>query len=228
MFDAISPTYDFLNHLLSFNLDRLWRRAAVKALHVQPDGTYLDLCTGTGDVALLLQKGSEARVAGLDFSSGMLRLARKKAIRSGGKLFLARGNALAVPFRDGVLDGVVVAFGVRNFEDWDRGLSEIARALKPGGRAVILEFSEPGKGPFGCAYLHYFRRVLPFVGHVVSGRPGAYAYLPATVAGFPRPAEVERKLAEAGLGNVFKRTFAGGAVVLYVAERRSPITAVPV
>jgi demethylmenaquinone methyltransferase/2-methoxy-6-polyprenyl-1,4-benzoquinol methylase len=219
MFDAISPTYDTLNHLLSLNLDRLWRRAAVRALQAKADGLYLDLCTGTGDVAFHLKKSSRARVAGVDFSSGMLRQARRKAARSGDKLLFVRGDAMAIPFKGGSLDGVVVAFGVRNFEDLDRGLSEMARVLKPGGHAVILEFGEPRKGPFGSAYLLYFRRVLPFLGRVVSRRPGAYSYLPATVASFPAPELMEQRMAEAGLRVVLRRPLTGGAIVLYAAER---------
>ena len=219
MFDAISPTYDFLNRLLSFGQDGLWRRAAVKALKIRPDGIYLDLCTGTGDVALLAKKMFGARVAGLDFSSGMLGLARKKAARSGCQLLLARGDALAVPFKGCSLDGVVVAFGLRNFEDWDRGLSEMARTLKPGGRAVILEFAEPHGRPFGLVYRVYFRRVLPFIGRIVSGRPRAYAYLPATVTRFPNPDEIKQRMALTGLSVVLTRLIAGGAVVLYAAER---------
>lgn len=219
MFDAISPTYDILNHLLSLNLDRLWRRAAIRALQAKPDGLYLDLCTGTGDVALHLKKSSRARVAAIDFSYGMLRQAHRKEARSGSKILLARGDAMAVPFKGGSLDGLVVAFGVRNFEDLDRGLSEMARVLKPGGRAVILEFGEPRRGPFGSVYLLYFRRVLPFLGRAVSGQPSAYSYLPATVAGFPAPELMERRMAEAGLKVILRRPLTGGVVILYAAER---------
>lgn len=222
MFDAVAPTYDLLNHLLSFNLDRLWRRAAVRELAPRDGAVVLDLCAGSGDVALLLARRSRARVIGADFSAAMLGVARGKARRAGVPLPLVRADAMALPFRSSSLDGITVAFGVRNFEDLKSGLGEMARVLKPGGRAVILEFSEPRGGLFGHLYLFYFRRVLPLVGRLVSGRPGAYAYLPATVAIFPEPEGVSRCLEQAGLTSTAARRLAAGAVMLYVAEARAP------
>jgi demethylmenaquinone methyltransferase / 2-methoxy-6-polyprenyl-1,4-benzoquinol methylase len=217
MFDAISGTYDFLNHLLSLNIDKSWRGKAVRALDVRPGGLYADLCTGTGDMAFLaLRDGS--RVVGVDFSGGMLHLARKKA-GPASALFLVCGDAMALPLAGGLFDGASVAFGVRNFEDLDRGLSEMARLLKPGGRAVILEFSQPGRSLFGLLYGFYFRVLLPLVGRLVSRKPGAYAYLPASVESFPKPGEVERKLAAVGLHPAMRESLTGGAVTLFVAER---------
>lgn len=222
MFDAVAPTYDLLNHMLSFNLDRLWRRAAVRELAPRDGAVILDLCAGSGDVALLLARRSGARVIGADFSAAMLEAARGKARRAGVPLPLVRADAMALPFRSGVLDGITVAFGVRNFEDLDAGLREMARTLKPGRRAVILEFSEPRGSLFGRLYLFYFRRVLPLVGRLISGRPGAYAYLPATVSVFPGPEGVSRRLEQAGLAPVAARRLTAGAVMLYVAEARTP------
>lgn len=222
MFDAVAPRYDLLNHLLSFNLDRLWRRAAARALAPEADGVYLDLCTGSGDLALLIARRAGARVVGADFSEGMLRLARRKAARARVPLLLVQADGLALPFRDRSLEGVAIAFGARNFQDLDAGLGESARILKEGGRAVILEFSEPRGRLFGPLYLFYFRKVLPWVGRAVSRRPGAYEYLPASVSVFPTPEEVEDRLRRAGLVALARRRLAFGAVVLYVAQRATP------
>jgi demethylmenaquinone methyltransferase/2-methoxy-6-polyprenyl-1,4-benzoquinol methylase len=219
MFDAIAPTYDRLNHVLSLGLDVLWRRSAVKALAPVPGGKYLDLCTGSGDLAFQILTRPGARVFGVDFSAAMIDLAREKARRRGARLGLVRADALALPVPERSLDGITVAFGVRNFQDLDRGLREMARVLKPGGRAVVLEFSEPRKGPFGFLYRSYFKHALPRLGRLVSGDPGAYSYLPATVALFPGPAELAKRLKSAGMDSVKFRLLSGGAVALYTAER---------
>ena len=219
MFDAISPTYDLLNHMLSFNVDRLWRRELVSALDARLEGLYLDLCSGTGDVALLLKGAKGGRVVAIDFSAGMLLRAGRKAKRAGRSLLLARADAMALPLAGGAFDGVAVAFGVRNFENLDRGLQEIARVLKPGGRAAILEFAEPRRGTFALLYSFYFHRVLPVIGRVVSGLAGAYAYLPATVAGFPSADEFAGRLTAAGFVPLDRKPLTGGIAMLHVAAR---------
>lgn len=219
MFGAIAPTYDLLNHLLSFNVDRRWRARAVGALGPAAGKRYLDLCAGTGDLALaLLARSPLSRVVGADFSRPMLLRAPAKARRRKVDLPLAEADALALPFKDGTFDGLAVAFGVRNFEDLDRGLSEMARVLKPGGRAVILEFSRP-RGLFGWAYRFYFGRVLPRVGRLVSKDAHAYGYLPATVEAFPGPGELASRLEAAGFGAVSHAPLTFGIATVTVAVR---------
>lgn len=216
MFGAIAPTYDLLNHLLSLNVDRLWRHRAVEALHPRPGEVVVDLCTGTGDLALALGRRG-ARVLGVDFSRPMLERARRKG---GGRPFRwVLGDALRLPLRDRCADGITVAFGVRNFEDLPAGLQEMARVLKPGGRLVVLEFSQPRPGCFGFLYRLYFQKVLPAVGHVVSGVRGPYGYLPATVDLFPGPEAFAELLREAGFGAVVQRPLTGGIATLHAARR---------
>lgn len=221
MFGAIAPTYDLLNHLLSLNRDRAWRRVAAAALAPRPGWRILDLCTGTGDLGLdLALRG--ARVTGADFSQPMLARAREKARRSRAELALARGDAMALPFRDGVFHGASVAFGVRNFEDLRRGLGEIHRVLFPGGRLAVLEFSSPGGRLWGPLYRFYFRKVLPLLGRLVSGDSGAYAYLPETVGGFPPPEAFGEILREAGFRVELQRRLTFGVVHLHLARKAGP------
>lgn len=219
MFDAIAPTYDLLNHLLSFNVDRRWRRRAVRALAPSPGQRLLDLCAGTGDLALaLLEAERSCRVVGADFSRPMLLRAPSKAQRSGVALPLVEADAMALPFRDAAFDGVTVAFGVRNFEDLDRGFQEMARVLRPGGRAVILEFSRP-RGLFGWFYRVYFGQILPRVGRLISRDAHAYGYLPATVAGFPAAPELTTRLEAAGFSGVAHTPLTFGIATISAARR---------
>ncbi|OYW05433.1 MAG: bifunctional demethylmenaquinone methyltransferase/2-methoxy-6-polyprenyl-1,4-benzoquinol methylase [Acidobacteria bacterium 37-65-4] len=220
MFSAIASTYDFLNHVLSLNVDRRWRRIAVSALAPRQGDCILDLCTGTGDLAFALMGRSEARVVGVDFSAGMLAVARRKARERGLPLPLVQADALALPFSDECFEGAMVAFGVRNFEDLDAGLREMARVLKPGGRLAILEFSSPDRPFFGALYWFYFCRVLPRVGRLVSGADGPYSYLPATVEGFPSPQALAGKLAAQGFQLLAQRPLTGGIVTLHLVEKR--------
>lgn len=219
MFGAIAGTYDLLNHLLSLNVDRYWRRLAVDALSPAREDVYLDLCTGTGDLALALLKRRQTRVVGADFSGPMLGIARKKAHRDGYDLPLARADALALPFPAETFDGVMVAFGVRNFQDLDQGLREMARVLKPGGKVAILEFSSPGRSVFGAFYSFYFRRILPLVGRLVSGKSGPYTYLPATVEDFPDAPALAARLEAAGLTVEAQRPLTGGIATLHLCAR---------
>ena len=190
MFSDIAPTYDLLNRLLSFGVDRLWRKRAVASLlrdSVGEEARFLDLATGTADVALEVhrQAGSGARVVGVDFAYPMLARGKAKAKKRGGTLSLIQGDGLSLPFRDGAFDGVIIAFGLRNFEDREAGLAEMGRVLKKGGRLVVLEFGHP-EGLFGLLYAFYFRVLLPVVGRLVSAHRSAYNYLPSTVYEFPR------------------------------------------
>jgi len=210
MFTAIAPRYDFLNHLLSLNVDRSWRRAAVARLgwEARPDGVYLDLCAGTMDLAAELARrdGFRGRVLGADFVVPMLARGRHKAPR----ILPVAADALTLPFPDARFDGALVGFGVRNLADLDRGLHEAARVLKPGARLVILEFATPRFPPLRAAYGFYFRRVLPAIGRLVSKHRDAYTYLPESVLAFPEPEALAQHLVAAGFSRVaFERLTAG-------------------
>lgn len=218
MFTAIAPTYDLLNHVLSLNVDRYWRRKAVDALSPEEGCFYVDLCTGTGDLALALLKRVKARVLGVDFSSGMLRRAGRKSGSNPNFLF-ARGNALALPLKNDSVDGVMVSFGVRNFEDLDRGFSEMVRVVKRGGKIVILELSTPSGKIFGAPFLFYFRHILPFLGRIASPSSSAYRYLPASVQALPDPEELSARLKKAGATPLFRRSLTGGIATLYCARK---------
>lgn len=190
MFDRISPKYDALNHLLSFNIDKVWRRKAAKEVAKHHPADILDLATGTADLAIALAKHNpQARIIGIDISERMLEIGHEKVKQQKleNQIVLRFGDAATLPFEDGTFDVVTVAFGVRNFEDLDKGLSEISRVLKPGGQAVILEFSMPEKFPVKQLYQFYFKRVLPIIGKRVSKDESAYTYLPSSVERFPMP-----------------------------------------
>jgi demethylmenaquinone methyltransferase/2-methoxy-6-polyprenyl-1,4-benzoquinol methylase len=220
MFTAIAPRYDFLNHVLSFNLDRRWRRQAVDALawESRPSGQYLDLCAGTLDLAVELQgrSGFNGSVVGADFAVPMLSLGRHKDRR----VVAVGADAVQLPFPDETFDGCMVAFGIRNLESVDAGLAEMARVIKPGGRVVILEFSLPRRWPMRPLYLGYFRFVLPHVGRLVSKHTSAYGYLPDSVHAFPEPARVVGQIGAHGFGAVRHRSLTFGVTGLYDAVRQ--------
>jgi demethylmenaquinone methyltransferase/2-methoxy-6-polyprenyl-1,4-benzoquinol methylase len=210
MFTAIAPRYDLLNHLLSLNVDRRWRRTAVRRIgwEARPAGIYLDLCCGTMDLAAELARapGFHGNVVGADFVVPMLARGRNKAPR----IAPVGADALALPFPDARFDGAMCAFGVRNLADLDAGLAEAARVLRPGARFVVLEFATPRLAPLRAAYLFYFRRVLPVVGRVVSKHTGAYTYLPESVLAFPEPEALARRLAGAGFSEIGVERLTGG------------------
>jgi len=222
MFSAIAPRYDFLNRLLSAGCDRLWRREAVRATGLPPEGRLLDVCTGTADMALeAARQFPGARVAGVDFSAAMLDLGRGKAARAGcgGRIRLSVASAERLPFPEGAFDAATMAFGLRNIPDRGRALRELHRVLRPGGRAVILEFSTPPNPLFRPLYLWYFHRLLPRIGRWVSGHRSAYGYLPASVAEFPLPEGVAAWLGEAGFREVSYRRLTWGIVAIHVGRR---------
>jgi demethylmenaquinone methyltransferase/2-methoxy-6-polyprenyl-1,4-benzoquinol methylase len=219
MFAAIAPRYDFLNHLLSLNMDRRWRRAAVARLgwESHPGGTYLDLCAGTMDLAAALvgRPGFRGRVIGADFVVPMLAGGRRKAVRAAP----VGADALALPFPDASFDGAMVGFGVRNLADLDAGLGEAARVLKPGARFVVLEFTTPRFAPLRAAYLLYFRRVLPAIGRTVSKHTDAYSYLPESVLEFPDPDTLAARLRAAGFHEVRYTLLTGGICAIHHGTR---------
>ena len=221
IFSEIAPRYDLLNHLLSLNVDRLWRRRAIRMLAWErtPDGVYVDLCAGTLDVGAELARrpGFRGIVIGADFAEPMLRAGQGKAPRS--RLVPVVADALALPIADGVAAGAIVAFGIRNLSDLDAGLRETLRTLRPGGRFVILEFSTPRVRFIRALYHFYFRRVLPFVGRLVSGHRTAYRYLPESVASFPDEARLARCMEEAGFRDVRWRSLTLGIAAVHWGER---------
>lgn len=223
MFDAIAGRYDLLNRVLSAGRDRSWRRRAVAALQLGGGETVLDLCTGTADLALALvpPQGQASRVLGVDFSSEMLSRGYLKtdAERARGTIALLRGDAEHIPLGDASVDAVTIGFGIRNVASAPAALEEIARVLRPGGRLAILEFGEPQFAPLRALYLWYFRRVLPFVGRMISRHRSAYAYLPASVHTFYTPEAFRRLLSEMGFGDIRVDPLTGGIVYLYSARR---------
>lgn len=187
MFDRIARRYDLLNTVLSFGADERWRRRAARLAGLGPDGRALDVACGSGKLTAELRRlAPRGLVVGLDFSGEMLRVAAAEAAGPG----YVRGDGLRLPFRDGAFDGVTVAFGLRNFADPQRGLREMRRVLRPGGRAVVLEFVRPKPGPVGAAYRAYLVHGLPRVGGLVSGDPAAYRYLSQTVDSYRTPEEL--------------------------------------
>jgi len=221
IFSEIAPSYDLLNHLLSANLDRGWRRAAIDALQWtrRPEGTYLDVCAGTMDVGaeLASRPGFRGTVVCADFAEPMLRGGLAKA--NGHQVSPVVADALRLPVREGAGAGALVAFGVRNFEDIDAGLRELARVLAPGARLVILECAEPPRALVRALYNLYFRHVLPFIGRVVSGHRTAYSYLPRSVANFPDADALAARMSAAGLVNVGYRRLTFGTAAIHWGER---------
>ena len=223
MFDHIAPTYDRLNHIMSMNVDKLWRRHALKEI---VDGTpqrILDVACGTGDSTVSIAKAAAegSEIIGADISEGMMALVKGKAEKAGvsDRISLQVADGEALPYEEGAFDRVTCAFGIRNFEHKEKGLSEFFRVLRPGGRAVILELSVPQNRLVRAAYDLYFLHILPRIGGAVSGDRAAYRYLPASVHHFPAPKEFCRLMEAAGFRAVRCRTFTFGLCRMYVGER---------
>ncbi len=226
MFADIAPSYDRLNHLLSINIDKIWRRFTVKKLMdvlQRPNAIALDLCCGTADLTLELEK--HARVIGCDFCHPMLVIGNEKiADRQAGKATLAEGDALHLPFGDQSFDAVTNAFGLRNLENVQTGLNEIHRVLKPGGRAAILEFSRPVVPVFRQAFEFYFHNILPRIGALLSGSSVAYTYLPKSVSNFPDQKRLAEMMRSSGFVNVRYHNLSAGIAALHLGERALPPT----
>ena len=222
MFTSIAPRYDLLNHVLSFNVDRLWWWRTARrfdAILQSPDAHVLDLCCGTGDMAFALRRRAGpagAKVLGADFSHAMLQRAAAKG--NGTSLRWIEADALRLPFPDSNFDLVTSAFGFRNLSDYDAGLREIARVLRPGGQCGILDFGEP-RGLIGELYRVYFKKVLPKIGTLISGVRGPYAYLPASVERFPAPQEMVERMRRAGFCDSSWTPYTFGIAGLYVGVK---------
>ncbi len=219
IFSEIAPRYDLLNHVLSLNIDRSWRRKAVRALGVgrRPGGRYLDACAGTFDLAIEVAKteGFRGRVIASDFAFPMLSEGRAKL--AGRPILPTCADTLRLPFADGVFDGAMVGFGVRNLSDLDRGFRELRRVLRPGARLVILEFTVPPNRFVRFGYMLYFTRILPLVGRIVSGHPWAYSYLPASVREHPGPEDLAARLEAAGFASADWSLVTAGIAAIHVA-----------
>jgi len=219
MFTTRAHLYDLLNRLLSLGIDMYWRRFAVSLLPKHDDALYLDVATGTCDVALEIVKSVEgSMVKGVDFSEGMLELGRAKVLKAGyqKRIDLDFGDATNLLFEDNTFDGSIIAFGIRNVQDYKKGISEMGRVVKKGGKVVILEFTTLQNPIIKPLYRFYISRVLPFIGDVISGKKGAYKYLPDSMLSFPLPEELKRTMEESGLVDVRYHKLTMGIVAVHV------------
>ena len=224
MFDSISWRYDFLNHFLSFGIDHLWRRKAIRIIsHSYKNPDILDVATGTGDLAIAAMKIDPKRVEGIDISAGMLEIGRKKIDKRGysGRINLQKADSENIPFNDNEFDVAMVAFGVRNFSDPLRGLTEMRRVINENGMILVLEFSKPTSFPFRNIYNFYFRNILPFFGRIFSRDKSAYSYLPDSVSKFPDNENFLNMLEEAGFSENCQVKLTGGVASIYTGMKRT-------
>lgn len=222
MFNTIAPKYDFLNHFLSLGIDKRWRKKAIRTLSDIDNLVLLDVATGTGDMAIKAHKMLGCKVVGTDLSAGMLEVARTKVAEAGfaNDISLAEADSENLPFEDNKFDAITVAFGVRNYENLDRGLSEMARVIKKHGRMVILEFSKPTSFPFKQLYMFYFKHILPIFGGLVSRDKKAYEYLPQSVLAFPDGDDFEQHLIMVGVTPLKRIKLTCGIATIYVGEKQ--------
>lgn len=221
IFSVIAKNYDFLNHLLSFNLDRSWRRRLVILSRFRPDSRILDVCTGTGDIAIEFARRGARDVTGIDLSAGMLARAQQKIekLNLATKIKLETGSVLNLPYADQTFDLVTIGFGLRNLPYYSRGISEMARVLKPSGRLLILEFSLPtNKLTYGL-YSLYLKNYLPLAGRLFSGSARAYSYLASSIFSFLKPEEVMALIRQSGLRNLSCLNLTAGVVTIYSAQK---------
>jgi demethylmenaquinone methyltransferase/2-methoxy-6-polyprenyl-1,4-benzoquinol methylase len=222
MFDRISGVYDLMNSAMTAGLHHQWRERAVDRAEVRPGSDALDVCCGTGDLALELRRriGPDGRVVGCDFSEPMLELARRKSGDEGLPVEFGWADALELPYGDRSFDSVTVGFGARNLADLDRGLSEMARVLRPSGRLVILEITRPQREPLASFYSLWFDRLVPVLGSL-AGDSEAYSYLPESVRSFPEPRELAGKIDAAGFTEIRWLLLAGGIIAIHSGARAS-------
>lgn len=223
MFNNISGKYDFLNHFLSLGIDKIWRKKAVRELKPIQPKRILDIATGTGDFALELLKLDPEKIIGLDISSGMLEVGREKMKKRkvDHVIEMVLGDSENIPYEDHYFDALTVAFGVRNFENLEKGLSEMLRVLRPGGKAVILEFSKPKKFPVKQTFGFYSKYVIPFLGRSISKDDKAYAYLPESVEAFPEGKDFTDILEKLGYQEIKARTVSGGIATIYCGTKKN-------
>ena len=225
MFDDIAPRYDFLNHFLSFNIDKCWRYKLIKLVKKENPLEVLDVATGTADLSIMAaQKIPGSHFTGVDISEKMLEIGRKKISRYGleKSIELRSGAAENLPFADNSFDNAMVAFGVRNFQDLNSGLKEMLRVIKPGKKIFILEFSQP-RGFFKLVYHLYFKLYLPFAGWIISGNKTAYKYLHESVVGFPYGVSFLNIMEQSGFCNMQQRRLSGGISTIYIGEKQKNI-----
>jgi demethylmenaquinone methyltransferase/2-methoxy-6-polyprenyl-1,4-benzoquinol methylase len=217
MFNNISARYDFLNHFLSLGIDKIWRRKAIKQLRSIPVKKIIDIATGTGDFAIAALKLNPEEVIGLDISAGMLAVGEQKMIKNkvDSIIKMQLGDSENIPYDSNYFDALTVGFGVRNFENLELGLTEMLRVLKPGGKAVILEFSKPKRFPIKQIFGFYSRYFIPFFGKRISKDAKAYSYLPESVAAFPEGKDFEDILHKIGYKNIESTLVSGGIATIY-------------
>lgn len=222
MFDNIAPAYDFMNRAMTFGIDRRWRRIAVDMVARNPHDSILDIATGTGDLAMLLARRTQARrITGLDLSQGMIDIGRRKIERAGlaGRIELICGDSLAMPFADAQFDAITVAYGVRNFADLLAGYREMARVLRPGGTLTVIELCTPTARLVRPLYRLYTRRIIPLMGRLVSKDVRAYSYLPESIAAVPQRAGMTALMEQAGFSDAAWRTLTFGTCAIYTARK---------
>jgi demethylmenaquinone methyltransferase/2-methoxy-6-polyprenyl-1,4-benzoquinol methylase len=223
MFDNIAPTYDKLNHIMSLNIDRIWRRRVMRIVRRSKAVKIMDVATGTGDLAIAIAKRADrTQILGIDLSEEMLAVARRKVQKQGleERIMLEKGDAEDLSMvADSSIDAVTVAFGVRNFENIERGLSEMWRKLKPGGKLVVLEFSTPRNRVIRWIYAQYFHRLVPRIGGIISKDKRAYVYLPESVDEFPSPERFSQMLKDCGFTQVKRRSQSFGIAHIYEATK---------
>jgi demethylmenaquinone methyltransferase / 2-methoxy-6-polyprenyl-1,4-benzoquinol methylase len=221
MFNSISGNYDFLNHFLSLGIDIIWRKKAIKMLKSHQPKVILDVATGTGDFALEALKLNPEKIIGVDISEGMLDVGRKKMVEKkvDHLIDLQKGDSENLPFEENKFDAIIVAFGVRNFENLERGLGEMLRVVKPGGKVVILEFSRPRSFPFKQLYSFYFKFIVPKIGRLVSNDRSAYTYLPESVQAFPDGNHFTQLLSRLGYQNTTCKPLTFGISSLYTGTK---------
>ena len=219
-FDRIARKYDLANDLISFGMHRLWKQRAIAELLGKPNGAgkYLDVCCGTGDLALLLagNKASKTAVSALDFSPEMLEVAKQRAARGAQSIEFCQGDAQDLPYEDNSFDGAIISFGLRNLSNLQKGLNEMARVVKPGGRVVNLDLGQPDMPVFTPFFLFFFDNVVPLIGEIIQQDRQAYTYLPESRKSYPHPEKLSRMFEEAGMDNVRWIRLACGSVALHV------------